>query len=247
MATEMATPPDLDAALRDLLWIAAWHAGEIRARTAPDLAGRHETLLAEVAKLVRDHREDPGLKAKRSPVRASDELVLHVHDGITSVFREASAIAPAKGSAQQDAAFVDRIAAWLTQWTTATHTPCFDRARLAHAMRPSPPAASVGEWVREQRGPVEAAATLLEDLGVVGRTRLLELRSAYRSDAWKEEGGDLLGVDQRARYGGTGLRPDEVRRYAMKLLGFAPKVIDAALASQPTAFDLDFVPGGWLP
>jgi|JI10StandDraft_1071094.scaffolds.fasta_scaffold00726_31 hypothetical protein len=246
MATEMATPPDLDAALRDLLWIAAWQAGEIRARTAPDLADRHETLLAEVTKLVRDHREDPALKAKRSPVHATDELLLHVHDGITSVFREASATA-AKAAAQQDASFVDRIAAWLEQWSTATHTANFDRATLTHAMRPSPPAASVGEWVREQRGPVEAGATLLEDLGVVGRTRLLELRSAYRADAWKEEGIDLLGVDQRARYGGTGLRSDEVRRYAMKLLGFAPEVIDAALASQPTALDLDFVPGGWLP
>lgn len=244
----MATPPDLEAALRDLLWIAAWHAGDIRARTAPDLADRHEKLLGDITAMVLAGREDPALKAKRSRFRVADELLLHVHDGISSVFQEVSDTAelPALEQAQLEPAFIDRVSTWLEQRTQATHSPSIGPAAIRMVMSPSQPSGSIGEWVREQRGPVEAAATLLDSLDIIGRTRLLELRSVYRAAGWAE-GVDLVGNAQRARYGGTGLTSDEVRRYAMVLLGFDPEVIDAALAAQPMAFEIDFVPGSWLP
>jgi len=233
---------DVAWALRDLLWLAAWNAGDGPDVADADLASRHARLLEDVVERVKRHYDQTTIDhAKRSPVRTRDGFLLAVANGIRSILATCTSLASSAATSNQAAAeVVDRIKSWLDAWHANAREPNVALSRLEHEINASKGIGGIASWITEVGGPAEATAQLLDKLGGVGRTRLVELRAYY--------GGPDNDVDDqlKRRYGHSGLQPREIREFAMRLVGFDDKAIAAAQAKQPEPFELDFFFGTWL-
>jgi hypothetical protein len=234
---------DVEWALRDLLWLAAWNAGDGPDVADADLASRHARLLEDVVERVKRHYDQTTIDhAKRSPVRTRDGFLLAVDNGIRSILATCASLAgsAAVTSHQAAAEVLERVNSWLDAWHANAREPKVPSSRLEHEINASKGIGGIVSWITEAGGPAEATAQLLEKLGGVGRTRLVELRACY--------GGPDNDVDDqlKRRYGHSGIQPRELREFAMRLVGFDDKAIAAAQAKQPEPFELDFFFGTWL-
>lgn len=228
--------------MRDLLWLAAWNAGDGPDVADVDLASGHARLLEDVVERVKRHYDQTTIDhAKRSPVRTRDGLLLAVDNGIRSILATCASLAGGAATSHQAAAeVVGRVKSWLDAWHANAREPKVALSRLEHEMRASKGIGGIASWIAGAHGPAEAAAQLLDKLKIIGRTRLVELRARY--------GGPNSDVEflLKRRYGHSGIQPRELREFAMRLVGLNDKAIAAAQAKQPEPFELDFFFGTWL-
>lgn len=233
---------DVEWALRDLLWLATWNAGDGPDVADADLASKHARLLEDVVERVKRHYNETTIDhAKRSPVRTRDGFLLLVDDAIRSILATCTSPADSGDTSNNTAAeVVASVKRWLDAWHANAREPEVALSRLEHEMSASKGIGGIASWIAEAHGPAEATAQLLDKLGITGRTRLVELRAGY--------GGPSNDVELllKRRYGHSGIQPWELREFAMRLVGFDGKAIAAAQAKQPEPFELDFFFGMWL-
>jgi hypothetical protein len=232
---------DVEWALRDLLWLAAWNAGDGPDVADANLASRHARFLNNVVKQVRRHHDQTVLgKAKNSPVRARDGILLDIDYGIRCVL--ATCKQPTRDPKDKGAAakVVDRVKFCLDAWHRHASDQEISLPLLQREMKASEGIGGIASWITDAGGPAEASARLLDKLRIIGRTRLVELRASY--------GGPDNNVEflLKRRYGHSGIQSSELREFAMRLVGCDDKAIAAAQAKQPEPLELDFFFGTWL-
>lgn len=228
---------DVEWALRDLLWLATWNSGPGPDVTDEQIASQHARLLQEVIDSVRRQYETTVVHvAKNSPVRTRDEFLVAIADGIAAVLDKD--LGYRANSNSKPAAVVERVKLWLDAWQGMAREPEIPASMIERVMDAPSGIGAMKQWVKDAPGAVEATAQLLEELEIVGRTRLFELRSADRDD-------DIYDLVRRA-YGGVGVQPRELRDFAMRLVRFSDAAIAAAQKVQLEPIELDFFFGTWL-
>lgn len=171
-------------------------------------------------------------KAGRSPVRTRDGNLLLIDEGIRDVLEQCK-----KGSPLKPNDAVLKVKTWLDTWCSMSGLPAVDQGELEAEMQATAGMPAIVAWKANYRGPGEASAALIARFGGVGRTRLTELRAAVDDD----DRVDLV----RRRYR-VGVRPDELKQFAMRLVGFSDAAVGAAMAAQPNPIEIDFFFGQWL-
>ena len=125
---------EVEWALRDLLWLAAWNASVGPDVADAEIAGRHAQLLEEMVVSVRRQYELTMLvRAKNSPVRTRDGFLLAVADGVSGILKKELG-GRAMQISQSPAEIVSLVKLWLDAWQEMAREPVVPRSRIEHVM-----------------------------------------------------------------------------------------------------------------
>lgn len=211
---------ELDRACRNLLWLIAWRrSADHVAKADPALGEHHERYLADfVNDAIKHWANLPLAKAGKYVIHAEDIALCELHKDIAAVLEQF------KESDINKTAAICSINVLIKRWLAsgpsnqASVNPSMVRRLWNRFEKESP----TKIWVIDKRGPLAAAAELLNGIGATGARKLFILRKVHKS----EEKPYALLVP--SAHGGR-LSRSMVQDYAMRVVRFPEHVISDAM------------------